>query len=61
MELTDTGFDFSVLSEFRERLIRCEAEQILLDRMLAHFKDRGLLKARGTVRTASYLKVLLTV
>jgi len=53
MELTDTGFDFSVLSEFRDRLIRGEAEQILLDRMLAHFKDKGLLKARGRQRTDS--------
>jgi transposase len=53
MELSDTGFDFSVLSEFRERLIKGEAEQILLDRMLAHFKDKGLLKARGRQRTGS--------
>ncbi len=53
MELTDTGFDFSVLSEFRDRLIGGEAEQILLDRMLAHFKDKGLLKARGRQRTDS--------
>jgi len=61
MELTDTGFDFSVLSEFRGRLIGAEAEQVLLDRIrhtfgvsvLAHFKNKGLLKARGRQRTDS--------
>ncbi len=37
MELTDPGFDYSVLSEFRDRLIGGQAEQVLLDRMLAHF------------------------
>jgi transposase len=53
LELTDPGFDYSVLSEFRNRLIRGQAEQILLDRMLEHFKDKGLLKARGRQRTDS--------
>src|SRR6185503_5595806 len=34
LELTDEGFDFSVLSKFRERLIAGNAEQRLLDRLL---------------------------
>ena len=34
LELTDPGFDFSVLSEFRARLIAGSAEQILLDALL---------------------------
>jgi transposase len=53
LELTDPGFDFSVLSEFRARLIAGAAEQILLDRLLTHFRKRGLLKVRGRQRTDS--------
>ena len=53
LELTDAGFDFSVLSEFRGRLLQGGAEQRLLDKMLLHFKDRGLLKAGGLQRTDS--------
>jgi transposase len=53
LELTDAGFDFSVLSEFRTRLIAGEAEERLLTQMLALFVGRGLLKARGTQRTDS--------
>jgi transposase len=33
LELTDSGFDFSVLSEFRSRLLAGDAEALLLDRM----------------------------
>jgi transposase len=53
LELADAGFDFSVLSEFRTRLIAGGAEEQLLTQMLALFIDRGLLKARGTQRTDS--------
>jgi transposase len=53
LELTHAGFDFSVLSEFRQRLITHNAEQRLLDEMLEQFKHRGLLKARGKQRTDS--------
>jgi len=53
LELTHAGFDFSVLSEFRQRLIVHNAEQRLLDEMLEQFKHRGLLKARGKQRTDS--------
>ena len=51
--LTDAGFDFSVLSEFRQRLLVHEAGQRLLDEMLAQFKAKGLLKGRGKQRTDS--------
>ena len=51
LELSDPGFDFSVLSEFRSRLIQGGAESIVLERMLAHFKERGWLKAGGRQRT----------
>lgn len=53
LELTDTGFDFSVLSEFRTRLIAGAAEERLLTTLLDRFTDRGLLKRRGHQRTDS--------
>lgn len=53
LDLTDPGFDASVLSEFRTRLIAGGAEQVLLDTMLTLFRDHGLLKPRGKQRTDS--------
>jgi transposase len=53
LELTDPGFHFSVLAEFRARLVAGGAEHLLLDRMLERFKARGLVKARGKQRTDS--------
>ena len=47
------GFDYSVLSEFRERLLTGEKEAALLEELLARLKQRGLLKARGQQRTDS--------
>lgn len=51
LALTDPGFDFSVLSEFRQRLVSQEAGERLLDRVLVELKAKGLLKARGQQRT----------
>jgi transposase len=53
LELTDPGFHFSVLTEFRARLVAGGAEHLLLDAMLERFKARGLVKARGKQRTDS--------
>ncbi len=53
LELDDSGFHFSVLGEFRARLARERAEQLLLDKMLAHFRGADLLKVRGHARTDS--------
>jgi len=53
LELTDAGFDFSVLSEFRQRLQTHKAGQRLLDEMLKVFKTKGYVKARGQQRTDS--------
>ncbi|HEX2186293.1 MAG TPA: IS1182 family transposase [Chloroflexota bacterium] len=53
LELTDPGFDASVLSEFRSRLVAGSQEQLLLDAMLDCFRAQGLLKARGRQRTDS--------
>jgi len=51
LELEDQGFDFSVLSEFRSRLIAGKAEYLLFDTLLDHLKRRGLVKAGGRQRT----------
>ena len=53
LELTDPGFDSSVLCEFRSRLIAGGAEARLFDTMLTLFRDLGLLKRRGRQRTDS--------
>jgi transposase len=53
LELTDPGFAASVLSEFRSRLIRGSAEELLLSSMLDLLRERGLLKARTKQRTDS--------
>jgi transposase len=51
LELTDPGFDFSVLSEFRVRLLAGGAEARLLEKLLARCRERELVKARGKQRT----------
>jgi transposase len=53
LELTDAGFDASVLSEFRDRLLAGNAETQLFDTMLLLFREQGLLKAKGRQRTDS--------
>ena len=53
LELEDSGFDYSVLSEFRTRLMSGFAQQRLLDQLLAHFKERGWVKERVKQRTDS--------
>src|ERR1700730_5422173 len=53
LELTDEGFDFSVLSEFRQRLLEHEAGERLLNTMLEQFMQAGLLSGGGKQRTDS--------
>ncbi|HLZ58277.1 MAG TPA: IS1182 family transposase [Ktedonosporobacter sp.] len=53
LELTDSGFDATVLCEFRKRLVEGGAEHILLEAMLTLFKQRGWVKARQSQRTDS--------
>ena len=53
LELNDPGFDYSVLSEFRQRFIIAGRELELLNQMLARFQELGWLKNRGRVRTDS--------
>src|SRR5215472_8422187 len=51
LDLTDPGFDFSVLSEFRDRLLAGSSEELLLTKLLERCRVLGLLKARGQQRT----------
>jgi transposase len=53
LELTDPGFDASVLSEFRGRLVAGGAQEHLLNTLLALCRDLKLLSARGRQRTDS--------
>lgn len=47
LDLGDPGFDFSVLSEFRSRMITGRLEQQLLERLLEQCKQKGWIKERG--------------
>src|SRR5213075_628877 len=53
LDLTDPGFDASVLSEFRSRLVAGQAEMGLFETLLAHLRALGLVKPRGRQRTDS--------
>ncbi len=53
LDLTDAGFDSSVLSEFRNRLGEQGLANKLLDVMLLSFQQKNLLKSRGKQRTDS--------
>lgn len=60
LELVDSGFDFTILCEFRARLVADNAEGRLLTLLLKHFQEHGLLKAGGRQRTDS-THVLATI
>ena len=51
LELDDSGFDASVLTEFRHRLIANDQARILFEKLLEKIKVAGLIKARGQQRT----------
>lgn len=53
LPLTDSGFDFSILSEFRTRLVNSGMEQKLLDILLSQLQSKGLLKTHRRQRTDS--------
>lgn len=53
LPLDDQGFDYSVLSEFRSRLLAGGAEALLFDAVLERLKEKGLIKSRGKQRTDS--------
>ncbi|MCX4821884.1 IS1182 family transposase [Streptomyces sp. NBC_01142] len=51
LELADTGFDFSVLSEFRARLAESDADRVVFDAVLRAGGEAGLVKAGKRQRT----------
>lgn len=51
LELKDPGFDASVLSEFRSRLVAGGAEQLLFESVLKQLGEAGLFKRGGRMRT----------
>jgi transposase len=51
LELTDPGFHYSVLCEFRARLIAGNAGMQLLEKLLGQCRAQGLLKAGARQRT----------
>jgi IS5 family transposase len=53
LPLDDAGFNFSVLSEFRQRLIARGKEELLLERILEQLRSQGLLTGHQRQRTDS--------
>jgi transposase len=53
LDLDDPGFDFSILSEFRGRLLEHSSGKMLLDKVLEALREQGLVKSRGKQRTDS--------
>jgi transposase len=51
LELSDAGFDASVLTEWRERLLAHGAEERLLESVLQVCRERGYIRAGGKMRT----------
>ncbi|MFE2739065.1 IS1182 family transposase, partial [Streptomyces sp. NPDC059349] len=53
LELADAGFDYSVLSEFRDRLAGADAGRQVLDGILVAAREKNLLATGGKARTDS--------
>lgn len=53
LEILDPGFDHTVLSEFRTRLVAMAAEERLLEAVVTLCKQHGWLKGHGQQRTDS--------
>ena len=53
LTLADAGFDSSVLSEFRTRLVKGSVEHVFLDALIEKARDRKWIKAQGRQRTDS--------
>ena len=60
LPLDDPGFDDSVLSEFRTRLIEGQAEALLFDKLIELCRERKWIKERGRQRTDS-TKILASI
>jgi transposase len=53
LEITDPGFDYSVLCEFRKRLLSNSSENLILDTLLDKCIDLKIIKKGGQQRTDS--------
>lgn len=53
LALTDTGFDYTVLSQFRARLVEHGMQRRVLDLMVETLVEAGLVKSGGKQRTDS--------
>lgn len=53
LKLEDPGFDFSVLSEFWQRLLQGGVERLLLERLVERCAELGFLKGQKQQRTDS--------
>ncbi|WP_217236391.1 transposase [Streptomyces sp. AC555_RSS877] len=53
LDLTDPGFDFTVLTGFRDRLLAHSLEEEILDLLLERLTELGLVAGRGRQRTDS--------
>jgi transposase len=53
LDLADPGFDPSVLSKFRARLVDHGLEQVVFDKMLEVLAAKGMVGAGGKQRTDS--------
>ena len=51
LPLDEPGFDYSILTDFRQRLLAAEAQDLILEPILQLSRERGWLKARGKQRT----------
>lgn len=51
LPLDDPGFDYSILSDFRQRLLSAQAQELILEPILQLCRERGWLKAHGKQRT----------
>jgi transposase len=47
LPLDEPGFDYSILSDFRQRVLAGQAQDLLLEPILQLSRERGWLKARG--------------
>jgi transposase len=53
LELSDPGFDHTVLVEFRQRLLSRKHDLLLFDLLLTRLREGGYLKGRGRQRSDS--------
>ncbi len=51
LPLSDPGFDYSILTDFRQRLLAAQAQDLILEPILQLCRERGWLRARGKQRT----------